>query len=57
MRIFELYEKLPVFLQNWACGIKGYQLNRLRYGNSYDKYYQGLLSTEKATEDEILNYK
>lgn len=57
MRIFELYEKLPVFLQNWACGIKGYQLNRLRYGNLYDKSYQGLLSTEKATEDEILNYK
>lgn len=57
MGIFRLYGKLPVFLQNWACSFRGYQLNRLRYSKLYDKYFQDLLKTEKATEDEILNYK
>lgn len=65
MSFFEkLYDKAPIFFQNWMCTVSGYKKNKARYGKVYWEYRQFLRdfdtwSVEKQRRyqmDELTNF-
>lgn len=57
MNLFSIYSLLPVWAQNILCSIKGYSLNRERYGGEYNRIFEQLMESDKWTKAEILQYK
>lgn len=52
-----VYYKSPVFLQNIAVTIKGFQLHKERYRLAGDKKLAELMKTQYFSADEMLNYQ
>ncbi len=42
MDIETIYSKLPIILQNLACSVEGYRLQRRRYDQAYNDTYQSI---------------
>lgn len=57
MNAFTLYSNLPIWLQNILCSVKGYLLQRERYGEEYDEIYKSLLESDNWTPAQIRGYK
>lgn len=57
MNVFEIYSNLPVALQNFLCSLKGYKLNKERYGGEYNDIFENLLESEKWDTLRIRKYK
>ncbi len=57
MDFFKIYSRFPVFIQNILCSIKGYKLERERYGGEYKKLFESLKKSDDWNEDEIITYK
>lgn len=50
-----IYNKCPVFLQNWLISAYGLKLKRERYGKHYKAVLAGLLESEHLSASEIKN--
>lgn len=57
MNFFKIYSLFPVFIQNILCSIKGYKLERERYGGEYKELFESLKKSDDWNEDEIIKYK
>lgn len=57
MNTFSLYSSLPIDIQNMFCTIKGYQLDRQRYGGDFLASYERLIESDASTLEQILHYK
>lgn len=47
MKLFDIYSRLPVFMQQALCNIKGYQLDKQRYGGGIKISFSSLSATRK----------
>ncbi len=57
MNQLELYSKFPVWAQNVLCSVKGYMLDRERYGGEYRQIFDSLLESDKWSPAQIEKYK
>jgi len=44
---------MPIFMQNWACTLRGSIEKKKRMGGNFAKYYKGLLDSQWLSRDEI----
>lgn len=57
MKVENIYAKLPVLFQNFACTYYGWREKRVRMGAEFKQFYSYLLSTENASRTEIEFYQ
>lgn len=57
MNYFSLYSKLPVWMQNILCSLKGFMLHRQRYGGNYQEIYNQLIESDKWSQGQVKRYK
>lgn len=53
----QLYNHLPITLQNLACSIKGFIEKRNRFGGEFSSIYEYLKKSQWMTREEIANYQ
>lgn len=53
----EIYNQLPIPLQNFACTIRGILEKRKRFGHNFNTYYEELLKTQWLSEKEIDDFQ
>lgn len=53
----DIYNKLPVSLQNFACSMEGARINRVRYGSYFEKVLKQYKKTGKASYEQIREYQ
>ncbi len=57
MNFFKIYSLFPVFIQNILCSLKGYKLERERYGGEYQEIFESLKESDGWSDDKIITYK
>lgn len=57
MNFYQVYNKLPVFFQNFICTLYGYKEARLRYSKDFEKYLSDLIDSDFYNDDQIREYK
>ncbi|WP_287829118.1 phenylacetate--CoA ligase family protein [Bacteroides sp.] len=57
MNLFNIYKHCPISIQNLLCNIKGYQIDKQRYGIEYDQIFESLLESDFWTKDKIKLFK
>jgi phenylacetate-CoA ligase len=57
MKMYRLYEHLPVALQNVACSLYGYRESRLRFPELFHEYLAGLKESDSSPADLIQEMK
>ncbi len=55
--MIKLYEKLPIFLQNVACGIAGLRIRRNRFGRHFVKYFAELQESDRWPRERLIAYQ
>lgn len=50
----KIYNRSPIWLQNSLLTLYGYNVNRIRYGGSYNRYYEEYISRLKLSENSLL---
>jgi len=53
----QLYNRLPVFLQNAACGIQGWKINRNRYSATFWRLLSEYEERSSWTNDQLNDYR
>ena len=51
------YRRLPVFLQNTACGLVGWRIQRTRYGAGFQRHLKETEERADWSQDRILEYR
>ncbi|MCS3663486.1 phenylacetate-CoA ligase [Salinibacter ruber] len=54
---YNIYKKMPVWIQNMACSIAGYAQYRRRYNSKFSKYLEDLKESEWWDIEEIKGYQ
>lgn len=57
MNIFTIYKHMPIWLQNKLVSFQGRKLEKLRYGNGFDKQLEHAIESDKWSAEQILHYK
>lgn len=57
MNFFKIYSLFPVFIQNILCSLKGYKLERERYGGEYQEIFESLKESDGWSDEKIITYK
>ncbi len=57
MNTLSIYSHLPVIAQNILCSLKGWQLERQRYGGEYLNMFHSLVESDTWCKEKILAYK
>ncbi len=57
MRLEALYARLPIFLQNAACGLIGWRLKRSRFGAEFHRRLHEVEQRLTWPEDRLLEYR
>ena len=52
-----IYFRLPMVCQNFACSLHGWDLSKIRYSDFFSKKYEELLEFEYWSESEIESYQ
>ena len=53
----KIYRILPVWLQNAACSLEGWRINRRRYGNQYERIYAEYAERAKLTCEQMIQFR
>ena len=51
------YRKLPIFVQNVACGLVGWRIQRTRYGDGFQRHLKEAEERADWSQDRILEYR
>lgn len=57
MNFYNIYERMPVVVQNWLVGLYSLKLEHERGGKEFDKILSFLLSTSNWSAEQIRRYK
>ncbi|MCM1262186.1 MAG: hypothetical protein NC313_05650 [Butyrivibrio sp.] len=53
----DIYNKLPISFQNFACSVQGAKINRTRYSAYFEKVLEQYKKTGKASYEQIREYQ
>lgn len=57
MRYQNIYDKSPIFFQNFMATIYGYKAKRIRYGDTYYDYLSIISKLQKLSREELNKYQ
>lgn len=57
MSLESLYLKLPVFAQNWVCGLQGWRIQRARFGPDFRRLLAEAQERERWPEARVIAYR
>ena len=52
-----LYQKLPVFAQNWACSLEGWRIQRTRFNANFEQLLPKVEERLNWSTEQLLNYR
>jgi len=56
-KLEDIYKKLPVSLQNIACSLEGWRINRQRFGGNFTELLQFAEIRSNWTQEQVLTYR
>lgn len=57
MNMMQIYDRLPVFLQNVAVSFEGYRIQKTRYDDTFDKVFQEFMSRNDWSYEQKCEYR
>lgn len=57
MNLMQIYDKLPVALQNLACTLQGRKIEKKRYGTLFEKIYADYMSRDNWSYEQLCEYR
>ncbi len=57
MNLFNLYSKLPIWLQQLLVSLYSYKVEKERFGGEFDSLYKQLLESDNWSKQEVVKYK
>ena len=56
-QVEKIYNRAPIFIQNFACSFEGWRINRKRYGGDFRSILHKAKKRSALSEDQLIAYR